>query len=239
MLKPLLFIVALLWATPVSAEEIDNDKEITTKAPAGLNIFFSPNDKVTDQLIPLIDNARKSIYAAVYMLTDKKIADALIRAKQRGIKMQLILDPISTGKYGKTDYLLTSGIPIYIYQAPTNARPWFSPIMHNKFACIDDTILWTGSFNWTVSANLTNEENAIVSRDINVCKIFKTYFDTLLKTKTTPLILSQKKGYQERTLRTIITQALASTTTDEELYEILGLVLQENSSCWSSIQTVH
>ena len=69
--------------------------------------------------------------------------------------------------------------------------------------------------------------------------MFKTYFDTLLKTKTTPLILSQKKGYQERTLRTIITQALASTTTDEELYEILGLVLQENSSCWSSIQTVH
>jgi|688.fasta_scaffold760291_1 phosphatidylserine/phosphatidylglycerophosphate/cardiolipin synthase-like enzyme len=233
-------LIVILFGTQLIAADSVCQEPCQTKGPTGLSIFFSPRDKITDQLLSLIDNARKSIYAAVYMLTDKRIADALVRARQRGVKMALILDPISTGKYGKTDHLLSSNIPIHIYQPPTSSRPWFAPIMHNKFVCIDDTTVWTGSFNWTVSANLTNEENVIVSRDPGVCLIFKYYFDTLLKTKTIPLTTAnQKKALQERTLRSLVTQALASSTSDDELYESLGLLLQQNGACWSSIQTVH
>ncbi len=239
MLKRLL-LYGMLWTSFLAASTEVRALEQTDKAIAGnLTVLFSPNDKITDKLIPLIDGASKSIYAAVYMLTDKKIADALIRAKQRGVTIQLILDPISTGKYGKADYLVGNGIAIYIYQAPPNARPWFSPIMHNKFACIDNKILWTGSFNWTVSANITNEENVTISKDPAVCTVFRTYFDTLLKTKTTSFVLARQQLNPETTLREIVTRALASTTTDESLYEILALTLQENSARWSAIQTVH
>ena len=35
--------------------------------------------------------------------------------------------------------------------------------MHNKFAIIDDKILISGSFNWTVAAGLYNQENILVT----------------------------------------------------------------------------
>ncbi|MBM3892922.1 hypothetical protein FJ365_00800, partial [Candidatus Dependentiae bacterium] len=191
MLKQLVLIACFL-CTIVQAKEIEviehAESMLIDRAPtSNLAVYFSPNDKITEKLISLLDNAKKSIYAAVYMLTDKKIAEALVRAKERGVFVQLIIDPVSTGVYGKADYFAANGISLFVYQPPPG-KPWFNPIMHNKFACIDDSIAWTGSFNWTVSANSTNEENVVISTQPAVCKVFRLYFEALRKTKTLPFV---------------------------------------------------
>ena len=56
-------------------------------------VFFSPDDKPTNELIRKINKAKNKIHAAVYMITDKNIAKALITAKnKRGIDVQIITD---------------------------------------------------------------------------------------------------------------------------------------------------
>lgn len=83
--------------------------------------LFSPYDKPTTKLIDQIRQAKISIHAAVYMITDKDIAQALIDAYKRGIDVRIITDVISTGKYGKADFLAENGIRVYVLDV--NAQP--------------------------------------------------------------------------------------------------------------------
>ena len=206
------------------------------KAIPSLTVLFSPADKPAERLIELIDGAKKSITAAIYMLTDKKIADALITAKkERRVVIRLVLDPISAGKYGKADYLIANNIPIYIYK-PSAIRPWFTPIMHHKFAVFDDTILWTGSFNWTVSANISNAENILISTDSIICRMYKAYFETLVSQKCEPYSPAKNPLDQEcSSLHDSLNAILNSHVSDDIMYEQTCLILQEYNTSRSSI----
>lgn len=151
---------------------------------AAVEVYFSPNDRPTARLIELIQGAKKRIHAAVYMLTDQKIADQLIAAKQRNVDVQIIVDKISMeSSYGKGKKLQEAGISMFVYnpkpvgQAKHDSKFYISSIMHNKFALFDDTQLWTGSFNWTRSANQLNHENVIITDDAFV----RTRFDAEFK----------------------------------------------------------
>ena len=146
-------------------------------------VLFSPTDKPTKRLLELIQSAKRSIHAAVYMITDKIIADALIEAKiKRGIDVQIVTDKITyESSYGKGKQLQEKGIPLFIY-ADTGKRTGFfpsGPIMHHKFAIFDNTKLWTGSFNWTASANRYNQENVVITDERATCIRFQSCFENL------------------------------------------------------------
>lgn len=146
-------------------------------------VLFSPEDKITEKLIRFINESKSRIYAAVYMLTDKKIADALIKAKnERGIDVQVITDQSCLeSKFNKVDFLKENGIEIFIFRSNriknTNK---LEKIMHNKFALFDNNV-WTGSFNWTVSANKKNQENVVCLDDENIYKKYEGQFEKLKK----------------------------------------------------------
>lgn len=145
-------------------------------------VYFSPDDKPTKHLITLLKNAEKRIYAAVYMLTDKRIALALIDAKEkRNIDVQIVSDQISKdSKFGKMPLLAQHGIKTFIFKPDAPATQFSQSIMHNKFAIIDN-LLWTGSFNWTVGADRNNQENILLTDDQEVCKKYLSHFKKLKK----------------------------------------------------------
>lgn len=154
---------------------------------AKTEVLFSPIDKPTTKLLELIKNSKKRIHAAIYMLTAKPIADA-IAAKKGEIDIQIIIDKISyESSFGKGKMLKDSGINLWIYQIPEKNNtiskknfPSFLPIMHHKFAIIDEKV-WTGSFNWTHAANSKNCENVIITDDPVVCKRYLNHFQDLKK----------------------------------------------------------
>ena len=53
--------------------------------------------------------------------------------------------------------------------------------MHNKFAVIDDSHLITGSFNWTVQAGKSNQENVLVVDQPYFIEKYNTEFESLWK----------------------------------------------------------
>lgn len=102
-----------------------------------------------------IDNANKSIQVAVYVLTSRPLAQALIDAYNRGVKVRIILDPSNaSAAYSKASYLVDNSIEVRVKRG--------AGLMHHKFALIDDTVLITGSFNWTASAEVRNDENILL-----------------------------------------------------------------------------
>lgn len=67
--------------------------------------------------------------------------------------------------------------------------------MHNKFVVVDDTHLITGSFNWTVQAGKSNQENILVVDNPYYIEKYNTEFEGLWKQF---LINSVKEAKEEQ-----------------------------------------
>lgn len=119
-------------------------------------VCFTPASHCDNLIINHINQAQQSIYIQTYAFSHWKIADALVRAHKRGIKVLLISDKINlVNKYGKQlRYLLKKHIPVWIDNKVN--------IAHNKLMIIDKHIVETGSFNYTWSAQHYNAENVLI-----------------------------------------------------------------------------
>ena len=61
-----------------------------------------------------LDAARGEILVQAYSFTSKPIAKALIGAKKRGVKLEVVLDKSQRReKYTSADFVAHAGIPIY------------------------------------------------------------------------------------------------------------------------------
>ncbi len=81
-------------------------------------------------MIQLINSTKHKLHAAVYMLTDKQISQALIDAKKRGVDVKIVVDRATMDfEYGKGRFLKDSDIEIYVY-SPKNKNK--SQIFYGK-----------------------------------------------------------------------------------------------------------
>jgi phosphatidylserine/phosphatidylglycerophosphate/cardiolipin synthase-like enzyme len=143
--------------------------------------YFSPQDNIEKKLIERINKTHKRVYAAIYMLTDKEIAQSLVNAKERGVDVQIITDQsCSECEFGKMKLLKDHGISVFVFKASGKKNKYQNELMHNKFALLDNQ-LCTGSFNWTISANRRNRENIIFEDNESLIKKFEKKFEELKK----------------------------------------------------------
>ncbi len=111
-------------------------------------------------MVSWIDAAEKTLDGAIYGLTDEAIAQALIRAHTRGVRVRLVHDKTqAAGRHDVTEELLKAGIPVHIQRGSEGG------ILHDKFLIIDGEYVLTGSFNWTANATQKNDENFVVLDD--------------------------------------------------------------------------
>ena len=123
---------------------------------AEIKVFFSPEGGIAEEIIKQINNAQEYIDIAIYSFTYEPIAKAIVRAEKRGVKIRILMDKSqSEGKYSKYGFLLDNDIAVI--------QDRHAGIMHNKIAIIDGKVLFTGSYNWTKSAEERNEENLLSS----------------------------------------------------------------------------
>jgi len=175
----------------ITSAQLDTKEKITLDMPFNLvhenkinAVFFSPDDKVHTVLEYLIAQEKQSIRLAIFAFTDKKIAQALIDARNRGVHVEIITDTSSIyGKYNKLSVLHDGNITIHIYN-PEKAKTAVQGLMHNKFFLFKENILgkpllWTGSFNVTVAASKANRENVLVSEEKLYLEKFSQEFDRL------------------------------------------------------------
>ena len=128
-------------------------------------VCFTPNKQCQSKIIHEIEGAKKSIYVQAYSFTDKEIATALVRAATRGVDVKVLLDK-SNRKDNRSakGILLHQNIPLR-FDAP-------SGIAHNKIMIIDETIVISGSYNFSAAAYKRNTENVLV---INNSPLATTY----------------------------------------------------------------
>ena len=128
-----------------------------------LAIYFTPPAGGASGLIKQIDGAKKSIKVMAYGFTATNLAEALVRAKRRGVDVGLIQDEKSAQNNRETlPILLVAGIEV--------RSDGKHAIQHNKVMLIDDDIVITGSYNFTKSAESRNAENIMIVRSSYAAK---------------------------------------------------------------------
>lgn len=148
-MRHLIALALLLIPVPADAEQIGR--------------WFSPKGGATAAIVREFDAAKDSIWVLAYTFTSQPIADALIRAKNRGVEVVVILDSDSVnGRGAQATRLIDAGCLVLSDAA--------HPIAHNKVSIIDGVRMFGGSFNYSAQAeqnaeNLTLEDGREAIRD--------------------------------------------------------------------------
>lgn len=134
------------------------------------SVYFSPTDKgIINAVIPLINNAKNYIYIPTFIITHKKMTQALINAKNRGIDIKIILDATNAmNSYSTHESLRKEGILVKTEN--------FAGKMHSKNIIIDDMYVLIGSMNFSKSGENKNDENFIIIENSEIAKYYKNFF---------------------------------------------------------------
>ncbi len=180
-----------------------------TRAPAEateqVNVYFNKsvnanlawfqsangNQDLVARLIPHVNNAQRSIDVALYSLSGtpgSTIANALVNAKNRGVKVRVICEDDNRGT-SAFDFIVANGIPLITDR--------FDPInnglglMHNKFLVIDgrggapDSVwVWTGSWNPTDPGTNNDFQNSVEIQDPALANAYTLEFNEMWGSNT-------------------------------------------------------
>jgi len=137
-----------------------------------VEIYFSPEDDVEGRIIKLINEARKSIKFAAFSFTNNEIGDALIYAKKRGVDVVGVIEKKGLKDRGSEyDKFIRNGITVLPDGNPYN--------MHSKYIIIDDSIVITGSYNFSRNAQRFNDENVLIIFSRRIAKEYSKNFDKI------------------------------------------------------------
>jgi phosphatidylserine/phosphatidylglycerophosphate/cardiolipin synthase-like enzyme len=101
--------------------------------------------------------SQQSHFLSLLPNTDRLwVVGALIRAKERGAEVQVVVDrEAPCGRGSGIDPLYAAGVPVWI---DNRAR-----MAHAKTMVIDGTVTLTGSYNWTRGAAANSEDLNLIS----------------------------------------------------------------------------
>ena len=139
--------------------------------PTEAAVFFSPNGGAENAIVRSIDSAKSRIRMQAFLFSNKEITGALIRAHQRGVKVDVIIDKkMPKKKPNTTEDLIEAGVPTFFDTAHRTA--------HDKIIIVDDDIVLTGSFNFVKVAETKNGENLLADRR-GICQKLGEAFHSL------------------------------------------------------------
>ncbi len=120
---------------------------------------FSPDGTAQALVLTTVGQSTRQLDVAAYSFTSKPVAEAILAAKQRGVRIRVMVDDkANREKYSAATYLANKGVEVR-----TNGN---YAIQHNKFIVADRDTVETGSFNYTASADSRNAENVVVLEGI-------------------------------------------------------------------------
>lgn len=139
-------------------------------------VAFSPWDDTEGLVLRTIRSARSAVHLQAYIFTSRKVADALIAARKRGVKVEVLADRETTLKgRNRIADLAEAGIAVWLEFRYAAA--------HNKVVIVDpltpDGAVLTGSYNFTYSAHAKNAENVLVVRGNTA--LVRSYYNNFLR----------------------------------------------------------
>jgi phosphatidylserine/phosphatidylglycerophosphate/cardiolipin synthase-like enzyme len=137
-----LLILILAGCSGKVAEHVEEPRQIIAETTRDYLVYFCPQDNCTERFLALAENASK-IDCALYDLDIPAIIEVL---EKKNARIVIDRDNLKGLQNSTLDYMTNDG----------------SQLSHNKFCVFDRRVVWTGSFNPTMSENRENNNNVVV-----------------------------------------------------------------------------
>lgn len=136
--------------------------------------IFTEEEKVSGVLTDAIGRTRSTLDVALYNLQIPDASKALLKARERGVKVRVILDYEHVyPKAGKEmQDLIDAGMEVRVMKGRGG-----SGSMHCKYAVFDGALLETGSANWSLSAENASYENLMFVTDRHIIEGYQAGFE--------------------------------------------------------------
>jgi len=127
-----------------------------------VEVYFSPDDGVAKRVSELLRGARESIYFMAYSFTADDFGEIIRQKARDGLSVAGVMEEaqVKSNKGTEFDPFQQAGLPVYL-DGNTGQ-------MHHKVFVIDQEIVITGSYNFSASAERTNDENVVIFFDPQV-----------------------------------------------------------------------
>ncbi len=135
------------------------------------------NEECEAVVLEGIEKSRESIWVAAYAFTRTRIAAALVRAHQRGVRVEVKMDANQAefaGAQKLIDWLRREGVPVTLIHVAGEYSA-----MHNKFMVFDLRWVIAGSYNFTTVAQVSNWENLIWVDSPDMAEQYKQAWDAI------------------------------------------------------------
>jgi phosphatidylserine/phosphatidylglycerophosphate/cardiolipin synthase-like enzyme len=136
---------------------------------------------IDERFVQFVDASTRSLDVAAYEFDLENVAQAMVRAKGRGVAVRMVTDSdtINAVRDEATQKALKVVRDAGIVIVPDER----SAIMHHKFAVRDGEEIWTGSWNLTVGDTYRLNNNAFRMRSPELARAFTEEFDTMFVQK--------------------------------------------------------
>ncbi|MBK7451817.1 MAG: hypothetical protein IPP55_15875 [Anaerolineales bacterium] len=137
-----------------------------------IQVLFSPEDSAVSHLIALINDAQVSIRFLAFSFTDYPMAQAMIARAQSGVDVQGVFETFgSNSPRSELKTFWCAGLPV--------RQDGNSSFLHDKIIIIDNSIVVTGSLNFSSSADEDNEENVIILDNPEIAGLYLQEYQKL------------------------------------------------------------
>jgi hypothetical protein len=142
-----------------------------------MNSYF---EDVDYHIIKQIKKAENRLLIAVAWFTNTNIGNEILEKKKTGIDIEIIVDDNSTNRNCENIKSLINNNIDLVFIKDLNKNFY---LMHNKFCVIDNQIIISGSYNWTINAN-SNDENITILQNKLTAELYTQEFRRIKEIKS-------------------------------------------------------
>jgi len=136
-----------------------------------IETLFSPDDSTAERIIDLIRQAQEQIVFMAYAFTSDDIADAILERANAGVIVSGVFEESQYYANIGTEYdrLFDAGLEVRLDGNNRN--------MHHKVFIIDGNVVILGSYNFSSSAELRNDENSLIIFNSDIAELYLSEYE--------------------------------------------------------------
>jgi phosphatidylserine/phosphatidylglycerophosphate/cardiolipin synthase-like enzyme len=137
-----------------------------------VQVLFSAEDHAISNLIALVNDAQVNIRFLAFSFTDYPLAKAMIDRAAAGVDVKGVYETFgSTASGSEMKTFWCAGVPV--------RQDGNSGFLHDKIIIIDNSIVATGSLNYSSNADDSNEENVVIVDNAEIAALYMQEFEKL------------------------------------------------------------
>lgn len=155
---------------PRAPSTINNQWAIVDGTP--VQVLFSPEDKIVSNLIALVKDAQVSVRFLAFSFTDYPLAQTMIDRAKAGVDVKGVFETFgSSSPNSELQTFWCAGVPA--------RQDGNSGFLHDKLIIVDNSIVVTGSLNFSSNADDSNEENVVIVDNAEIAALYLQEFEKL------------------------------------------------------------